>query len=360
MKIEYIFAIFGLIAVLDKIFGNHFKLGDEFEKGFSMAGPLIISMAGIVVLTPLLSKYLSVAFGSVLNLFGMDMSVVATFFPVDSGGALIAYELCDNRLISGYNGIIVASMFGATICPVIPMALNIIDKKYHGEVILGFLCGLATIPVGCIVSGLIIGLPLIVILINSAPTILVSVLICIGLIKKPEFVQKIISVMGNVLFKIMLAGLGLGVFEKLTGIALVADLAPIDDALLIIGYIVMILSGIFPLLAVITKVCNRFLVFIGKILRINTHSVMGLITTLANCIPMFGLIEKMDKKGRCVNIAFAVSAGFVFGDHLAFTLSFDNEFSLPLIVGKLISGISSVILIYIVINIKERKQFSEV
>ena len=35
MKIEYIFAAFALLAILDKITGNRFKLGDELEKGQS-------------------------------------------------------------------------------------------------------------------------------------------------------------------------------------------------------------------------------------------------------------------------------------------------------------------------------------
>ena len=129
MKIEYIFAAFAVIAVIDKVTGNRFKLGDEFEKGFSMAAPLILSMAGMVVLTPIISKGLTLALGRILNLLGMDLSVVASFFPVDSGGAMIAYELSSDRQISAYNGIIIASMFGATICPVVPLALNTIDKK---------------------------------------------------------------------------------------------------------------------------------------------------------------------------------------------------------------------------------------
>ena len=54
MKIEYIFAFFAIIAVFDKITGNHFKLGDGFEKGIMTMGDLLISMAGMIVLSPLI------------------------------------------------------------------------------------------------------------------------------------------------------------------------------------------------------------------------------------------------------------------------------------------------------------------
>jgi ethanolamine transporter len=42
-----------------------------------------------------------------------------------------------------------------------------------------------------------------------------------------------------------------------------------------------------------------------------------------------------------MNLAFAVSAAFVFGDHLAFTLSYNDEHILAVIVGKLIAGMAA-------------------
>lgn len=44
------------------------------------------------------------------------------------------------------------------------------------------------------------------------------------------------------------------------------------------------------------------------------------------------------------NHAFVVSAGFVFGGHLALTMAFDSNYVVPMIVGKLISGICAVLL----------------
>ena len=52
--------------------------------------------------------------------------------------------------------------------------------------------------------------------------------------------------------------------------------------------------------------------------------------------------------GRILNMAWAVSAGYTFGDHLAFALAFDSAFAMPMVVGKLISGVSAVILSAIV------------
>ena len=43
----------------------------------------------------------------------------------------------------------------------------------------------------------------------------------------------------------------------------------------------------------------------------------GLVATLANNIAMFNIMGEMNPKGKILNVAFAVSAAFVFGDHLA-------------------------------------------
>lgn len=344
MKIEYIFAFFAAIAVLDKISGNHFKLGAEFEKGIMTIGDLLVSMAGMIILSPLLAKGVSFVFAPVVKLFGMDISAPAAFFANDCGGAAMAYELSDNELLRAYNGHVLSSMFGATICPVIPIALKIVDKKHHDDVLTGLLCGLATIPFGCFTSGIIMGVSVKDILLNTLPIIILSVFICFGLAKAPDLVRKILGFVGSTLFAVMSIGLGIGIVEKLCGITIIPGLASIDESFLIVGNIAIILAGVFPLLAILSKLLDRPFRKLGKLLGVNDSSVLGFITTLANSIPMFSMMKDMDKKGRIMNMAFAVSAGFALGDHLAFTLSFDGKYAIPLLIGKLVGGVFAMIL----------------
>ena len=49
-------------------------------------------------------------------------------------------------------------------------------------------------------------------------------------------------------------------------------------------------------------------------------------------------------------MAFAVSGAFVFAGHLAFTVSFNSDYLVPVIIGKLTAGICSVILANFVFN----------
>ena len=81
---------------------------------------------------------------------------------------------------------------------------------------------------------------------------------------------------------------------------------------------------------------------LGKLLGINDTAAAGLVASLANSIATFGLVKDMDNRGKVVNVAFAVSAAFVFGDHMGFTAGFAPELLPAVIVGKLTGGISAV------------------
>ena len=52
-------------------------------------------------------------------------------------------------------------------------------------------------------------------------------------------------------------------------------------------------------------------------------------------------MKDMDSKGIVLNSAFAISAAFTFAGHLAFTLAFDSNYIFPVIIGKLVAGITS-------------------
>ena len=79
----------------------------------------------------------------------------------------------------------------------------------------------------------------------------------------------------------------------------------------------------------------------GKLLGIGDKSTLGLVTSMANAVPTFGLIKDMDERGKVLNFAFLVSAGYLLGDHLAFCSAMDAELVLPTLVGKLTGGVTA-------------------
>ena len=150
------------------------------------------------------------------------------------------------------------------------------------------------------------------------------------------------GIFGKGVTAVITAGLAAAVFESLTGIALIPGMAPIEEGFATVGAIAIVLAGAFPLVAFLTRLLRKPLLGLGKLLGINDAAAAGLVASLANSIATFGLVKEMDDRGKVVNIAFAVSAAFVFGDHMGFTAGFAPEMLVSVIVGKLAGGVAAV------------------
>ena len=337
--LEIIFGIFVIVGALDKITGNHLKLGEEFEKGIESTGSLVLAAVGMITLTPTISKILVPVLGPVAELCHIDPSFIGSFIANDMGGAIMAEELSPGTIWAAYNGLIVASMLGVTVCFTIPIPFKMIDKKYHKDVLSGILCGIATMPIGCIVGGLMLGCPFFPLLLNTMPVILMSLVICVGLILNPNLCRKIFGVIASIILVIMTIGLGAGIFTHITGIVLIPYAKPVTDGFKLVAGVAIVLSGVYPLLKTISKVFEKPLSMLGRVLKINNISVIGLITSLVNSIPTFALIEDMNSKGIIMNMAFAVSGAFVFGSQIAFTMAFNKDYVFALIIGKLTAAV---------------------
>lgn len=343
-----VMAVFAVIGAVDKILGNRLKLGDEFEKGIMTLGPLSLSMLGMMTIAPALADFLVPVITPVASLVGFDPSALAGILIAnDMGGASLAKSIAENELLAAFHGLCVASMLGATVSFTIPVALRSSKKENHDDVLLGLLCGISTIPVGCFISGLVMGIKPLAVLINLMPAIVISVIIVIGLLKFPKITIKAFSIFGKFIAILITAGLALGIFQTLTGKTLLKNTAPLMESAVTVFTICITLAGTFPLIAIISKMLKKPLSALGKKLGLDDASVVGLIATLANSIATMESADKMNRRGRIMNLAFAVSAAFVFGDHLAFTLSFDDAHIIPVIVGKLTAGAAALTMAFL-------------
>ena len=341
--IMYIMVIFMALGAIDKMLGNRFGLGAKFEEGIMAMGSLAMSMVGIIILAPILAKLLSPVVVPFYRMLGADPSMFATsLIAIDMGGFQLAQQMALNTQAGLFAGVILGSMMGPTIVFSIPVALGIIDKKDHRFLATGILSGMVTIPIGCFVGGLIMGMPLIIILKNLVPIILFAVLIALGMWFKPEAMIKGFSVFGQIIVIIGTFGLALGAVQSMVGVTLIPGIGSVRGGIQTVGSIALTLSGAFTLVYVITKVFNKPLVRLGKALGMNETAAAGLVATLANNIPMFEMMKDMDDRGKIINVAFSVSAAFVFGDHLGFTAGVAKGMIFPMIVSKLVAGVTAI------------------
>ena len=338
-----IMAIFAALGGIDLIFGDRLGLGKEFQKGILLMGQLFLSMSGMLVLAPFIAKLISPAVIPVFGFLGIDPAIFAgSLLACDMGGYPLAVELTENPDAARLGGIIVASMLGVTVTFTLPVAMGVIQKADRGYAVKGLLCGIVTLPVGIFIGGIVAGCSPLFVLKNSVPIIILSAFIALGLWKFERILIACFSVFGKIMTALSVLGLVIATVQRLCGITVIQNLTPLDEVFKIIGDIALVLAGAFPLMLIVTKLLRKPLNFLGTRIGINEHSVKGLLTSFINSIPVFGSIKDMDERGKVINMAFAVSGAFVFGDHLAFTAGVDPETIPALIVSKLTSGLCAV------------------
>lgn len=363
--IMMIMMIFMLVGAVDKIMGNKFGYGEEFEAGFNAIGPLALSMAGVVAAAPVLAQVLGPIITPIYTIVGADPAMFATtLLACDMGGYPLAMELAENETMGNFAGLILGTMMGPTIVFTIPVALGIISKEDRSYLGAGVLAGMITIPIGCIVGGLAMSamteykITFGQIMVNLIPVIVIAALIVIGLWFAPAGMIKGFNVFGTGVTIVITAFTAIAVFEQITGIMFplfdvmaikdeVTGISPLDSGLLTCGQIGIVLIGAFPMVKWITKTFGGVLGKLGSALGMNDKGSAGMVANLANNIAMFNIMGEMDPKGKLLNVAFAVSAAFVFGDHLGFTAGVNQNMVTPVIIAKLVGGITAVIVAYL-------------
>jgi len=336
---------FSILGGLDRILGNRFGLGKEFEKGFMLLGNMALSMIGMIILAPFLAELLAPCFDWVRIVLHLDPSIIpASLFANDMGGAPLAKEIASDHKVGMFNALVVSSMMGCTVSFSIPYALGVVKKENCKDMFFGMLCGIVTIPVGCFVAGLFCGIPVIALLWNLLPLIILAAIIACCLIFLPSIAVKMFSILGILMKAMITIGLLLGIFTALTGVAFVNGLADIWEGTKICMNAAVVLSGAFPMMYLVRKLLNKPLKKTAKKLSVSQESVMGFVSTLVTNATTFEMLNHMDRKGIIMNSAFLVSAAFVFGGHLAFTMAFDSSYIVPVMIGKLVAGASAVAL----------------
>lgn len=341
-----------IVAALDRAIGSKFELGDQLEEGLNTFGPLALSMVGMISLAPVLAKVLNPVIVPIYKFFGADPSMFAgTLLANDMGGFHLAVQMAQSDDAAMLAGAILASMLGCTVVFTIPVGLGIVEEEDRPYFANGVLVGVVTIPLGVLAGGLVAGYGVIMILKNLIPIIIAAALIAFGLWKAPEAMTRGFLGFGKALVFIISIALGIVAFEFLTGWKIMPagwELVPIEEGLTIVAQICVFLMGAFPLMYVITKVARKPLAAFGRVMGMNEVASGGIVMSLANAIPTFGLMSKMDKRGIFINTAWAVSAMALLGDHLGFTAGVAPEMIVPMIVGKLVAAISATALAYVI------------
>ncbi|MFJ7746645.1 ethanolamine utilization protein EutH [Peribacillus sp. NPDC097295] len=353
-------------------------LGKEFMNGIHTVGHIFVPAAGIMASIPYLTIFIDKLVGPFFNFLGADPAIAATaILASDMGG----YQLA-NALKESYEGwimaLIVGYMAGATIVFSVPMGLAMLDKRDHKYMALGIMSGVLTIPIGALISSILVvlfntdvrteisttaesthefALAYGQIFLNLLPLLLFVVVIAAGLKFFPRMMISGFMIFGRVMDALIKLVLVFSIIEIFTGIfstvfgewgfhPIMADEKDQFRALETAGYIGIMLAGAFPMVYLLRKYAAKPLELGGRKLGLSSTGSAGILATVANILAMFQLIRYMPPKDKVINISFAVCAAFLLGDHLSFTANFQPNLILPVLAGKFLAGVCAIAFAY--------------
>lgn len=355
----YIIILFSILGGIDYILKNRYGLGVKFEEGLLSMGGMGLSIIGIYTLSPVIAELITPILYPLSDLFKTDPSVfISSILAVDLGGYLTSVEIAKTAIIGEFNGIILASMMGSTISFTIPIALKLIDEKDFKYFSKGILAGIVTVPLGMIVSGIIMKVPSLQLFQSLLPVIIFSIVIVIGMIKFFDKVLRGFMILGKAILIISTIGLLLSIMDFMFGIQIVKGMLPFEEAIIVVGKIAIILSGAYPLIYFTSVKLQKIFKKISLKYDLDEYSILGIISSTVNNVPMMGVYKQMNWKGKIMNAAFSVSGAFVFGGQFGYISTVSPGSANAFIAGKLVGGIAAVALAIVLIK-KESKSSIE-
>ena len=345
LVLNIIISAFFVLGALDYILGDKFGLGPEFVRAFSFVGRIALSIVGMICLAPVIADVLGPVVTPVYEFFHLDPSLfISLILPPDSGAYSIAMDMCKSTAIGAWSGTVVAAHIGSSFSFNIPTMLGVIDSRYHRIFSLGALSGLIACPVGCILGGLICGLPLLTVICSMIPAMIVSAAIALGLVFKPERFIKGFQVFARLLRVVIVIGLTAAAIQRLTGFVVIPGMKDISEGFLTAGTIGLSMAGILCLTKVLSVVLRRPLAALSRKLRINDIAILGCFNSLCAAVPGAAVYDQMDERGRVVFASMAITSCNVLGAHLSYVGINCPEYLMPTVVSKLFSGVLGVVL----------------
>lgn len=366
----WIMAIFAVLGVIDRIikyWAPNWKVplidgfGAEMENGFNAMGALALAMVGIIALTPLLGKWLLPVFGPLYTGLGSKAAMFAgTLLAIDMGATPLGLQLAkaagDPEWVGYFGGLMLGSVFGVNIVFNIPVGLGIIEERDRKYMALGLLAGFVMAPFGALLQSVLAGNPFGTSFQYLIPVFIIAALLAAGLIFARNAMVKGFIYFGKFITSFILVGLGLVIFQTQTGVTILPGMAPtfshydpeagavVMEGLEVIGSIALALAGAYPMVKFLTTVLAKPLGSLGKALGMDSTGAAGLVATLANNIPMWGMYKDMTPRGKVINAAWQCAGAFTLADHLGFTAANAPKFIGPLIIGKVFAAILGLIL----------------
>lgn len=330
-----------LLGGADRILGGRLGLGEQFEKGFMLLGPMALSMAGMICLAPVLADWLGWVIVPLYRLMGVDPAMFGSLLAIDMGGYQLAKELAEDPVVGSYAGLVASSIFGVTLVFTIPVGMGMTAPEDRPPLARGIMLGLAAMPVGLVAGGLMCGLTLPACLRQNLPVFALALGLFLGLRLAPDRMVRGFCLLSEGIKALVTLGLALGAAEALTGWAILPGMAPLGEAMEVVASIGVVMLGSLPVAELLRRGLERPFALLGRRLAVSPQSLTGMLVGLVSPLPTLVMLGDMDSRGKVAAGAFLVSGASLMAAHMGFVLSTEPELLGAVAAGKLSGAVSA-------------------
>ena len=330
-----------LLGGADRILGGRLGLGEQFEKGFMLLGPMALSMAGMICLAPVLADWLGWVIVPLYRLMGVDPAMFGSLLAIDMGGYQLAKELAADPVVGSYAGLVASSIFGVTLVFTIPVGMGMTAPEDRPPLARGIMLGLAAMPVGLVAGGLLCGLTLPACLRQNLPVFALALGLFLGLRLAPDRMVRGFCLLSEGIKALVTLGLALGAAEALTGWAILPGMAPLEEAMEVVASIGVVMLGSLPVAELLRRGLERPFALLGRRLAVSPQSLTGMLVGLVSPLPTLVMLGDMDSRGKVAAGAFLVSGASLMAAHMGFVLSTEPELLGAVAAGKLSGAVSA-------------------
>ena len=312
--------VFALIGLIDKITGNHLRLGTEFDKGIDIMGSMALALVGISAIGVYAAEANADAIARLSQILPFDPAIlVGCLLAPDMGAVTIGLEVADYRTVGIFAGIILAASVGQTICFQLPVCISGIREKEDQVLIMeGFVIGIISIIPGIIIAALLLGLSFPEMLRNTLPVLIICGIVAAGFkissnatAKALTGLASAIRILTLVLFALVILGMYVDKFA-------IADAEVVKDTFECCGKMASVVCGSMVFSKLALKYFKKPFAALAGLIGTNEKSVMGLLLGMTSTFAMLPLFPEMDRKGKLINGAFSVGGAYIIGGQMAF------------------------------------------
>lgn len=311
--------IMSMTGLVDKFLGNKLGISESFNEGMSMIGELIIYMPGIYCIGCTLSSQYADRIAEFTSGWFFDPSVLAgCLLATDLGSYPIAVNIAEYSEIGRFSGIALGGTIGTLISFYLPIYIASVKGKGENDLVTGFTYGIIGLPAVWLVSGLMFGINPLELIGNMAIPLIFCIFIIAGLFKFKSATVKTLSVFGRLVRTVMFGSsmmIIIGLF--IPKLAVVED-SLVTGAIVIVAKMGITIAGSLVTVNLLKRLFSKQFAHISDRLGINEWSMMGMLVGIPGGIAMLPLFSKMDRRGRILNGAFAVSGHYMLGGQMAF------------------------------------------